>query len=122
MEKSVALQLNEYLTTNNLDEKFQSAYKSFHSTETAMVKVHDDILHAIDNNKAVILLMLDLSAAFDTVDHTILLSRMSQRFGIKGTVLKWFKSYLTSCVQFLQIENSRSEPRDLERGVPQVES
>ena len=69
IEKSVALQLNNYLMNNNLHENFQSAYKVHHSTETVMVKVQDDILHAIDCNKAVVLLMLDLSAAFDTVSH-----------------------------------------------------
>ena len=66
IEKSVALQLNNYLMNNNLHENFQSAYKVHHSTETVVVKVQDDILHAIDGNKAVVLLMLDLSAAFDT--------------------------------------------------------
>lgn len=67
IEKSVALQLTNYLMNNNLLENFQSAYKVHHSTETVMVKVQDDILHAIDRNEAVVLLMLDLSAAFDTV-------------------------------------------------------
>ena len=66
IEKSVALQLNNCLMNNNLHENFQSAYKVHHSTETVMVKVQDDILHAIDGNKAVVLLMLDLSAAFDS--------------------------------------------------------
>ena len=78
------------------DETFQSAYKAFHSTETALVRVHNDILTAIDNNNTVILLLLDLSAAFDTVDHSILLSRLSSRSGIKRTVLAWLRSYLTS--------------------------
>ena len=72
IEKSVAPQLNNCLMNDNLHENFQSAYKVHHSTETVMVKVQDDILHAIDGNKAVALLMLDLSAAFDTVSHEIL--------------------------------------------------
>ena len=67
IEKSVALQLNNYLMTNNRHGNFQSAYKVHHCTETVLVKVQDDILRAIDGNEAVILLMLDLSAAFDTV-------------------------------------------------------
>ena len=74
IEKSFALQLNNYLMNNNLHENFKSAYKVHHSTETVMVKVQDDILLAVDGNEArVVLLMLDLSAAFDTVPHDILL-------------------------------------------------
>jgi len=61
----------------NLHENFQSAYKVHHSTETVMVKMEDDILHAIDSNEAVVLLMLDLPAAFDTVPQNILLDRLS---------------------------------------------
>ena len=87
IEKAVALQLNDHILRHHLDETFQSAYKAFHSTETALVRVHNDILTAIDNNNTVILLLLDLSAAFDTVDHSILLSRLSSRFGIKSLAL-----------------------------------
>ena len=61
----------------------QTSFKAFHSTETALVKVQNDILQAIDQRQSVILLLLDLSAAFDTVDHSTLLSRLSTSFGIK---------------------------------------
>ena len=67
IERNVALQLNNYLMNNNLHENFQSAYKVHHSNETVTAKVQDDILHATNGNKAVVLLMLDSSAAFDTV-------------------------------------------------------
>ena len=117
--KAVALQLNDHILRHHLDETFQSAYKAFHSTETALVRVHNDILTAIDNNNTVILLLLDLSAAFDTVDHSILLSRLSSRYGIKGTVLAWLRSYLTSRKQFVNVNKCRSSQRFLERGVPQ---
>ena len=63
-----------------------SAYKCFHSTETALLKVQNDILCEIDNQKCVILLLLDMSAAFDTVDHELLLERTSKRYGVKGNV------------------------------------
>ena len=76
-EKVVATRLVSYLQNNNLFEPFQSAYKQFHSCETALVRVQNDILRAVDNNCCVVLLLLDLSAAFDTVDHTILLNRLS---------------------------------------------
>ena len=95
IEKSVALQLHNYLMNNNLHENFQSAYKVHHSTETVLVKVQDDILHAIDCNKAVVLLMLDLSAAFDTVSHEILLDRLSQH--------KWYYRVCTRMVHILPV-------------------
>ncbi len=71
---------------NNLEEPFQSAYKRYHSAETAkmILKVQNDILVAIDNRKCVVLLLLDMSAAFDTVDHELLLQRMFKKFGIDG--------------------------------------
>ena len=122
IEMAVALQLNDHILRHHLDETFQSAYKAFHGTESALVRVHNDILTAltaIDNNNTVILLLLDLSAAFDTVDHSILLSRLSSRFGIKGTVLAWLRSYLTSRKQFVDVNKCKSSQSLLERGVPQ---
>ena len=107
-DRSVAVQLTKHVMTNNLDETFQSAYKEFHSTETALLRVHNDILCSLDQNKSVILLLLDLSAAFDTVDYAILISRLSSRFGVKGTALAWFKSYLTSRQQFVDVEEGMS--------------
>ncbi|XP_068749378.1 uncharacterized protein [Montipora capricornis] len=72
-EKVVALQLNQHLHDNCLHEVFQSAYKPCHSTESALIRVHNDILAEIDNDNCVMLLFLDLSAAFDTVNHRVLL-------------------------------------------------
>ena len=71
-EKVVAIKLIDYVMSHHLDETFQSAYENFPSTETALVRVQNDILCAIDNNESVIFLLLDLPAAFDTVDHSIL--------------------------------------------------
>ena len=118
-EKAVAIQLTDYVMAHHLDETLQSAHKNFHSTETALVSVQNDILCAIDNNESVILLLLDLSAAFDTVDHSILLSRLHERFGVKGTAAAWFESYLTSRTQFVRVNDCRSTQRSLECGVPQ---
>ena len=106
IEKLVAVQLVQCIDDNNLDEKFQSAYKKLHSTETALLRVHDDILRAVDRGCTVVLLLLELSAAFDTVDHGLLLHRLTTRFGIKGKVLAWFKSYLTDRSQFVGINGS----------------
>ena len=76
-EKIVASQLNNYLSENSLHELFQSAYKTGHSTEFALIRVENDVLRAIDDDRCVILLLLDLSVASDTIDHEILLSRLS---------------------------------------------
>ena len=96
VERAVFVQLNEYLVENELHEVFQSAYKSFHSTETSLLRVQNNILQSLDKKQSVILVLLDLSAAFDTIGHEILLSRLAERFGISGNVLAWFKSYLSS--------------------------
>ena len=87
VEKVVATQLTDHVMKHHLDETFQSAYKNSHSTETALVRVQNDILCAIDNNESAILLLLDSSAAFDTVDHSLLLSRLLDRFGVNGTAV-----------------------------------
>ena len=118
-EKAVACQLTDYLNATGLQEMFQSAYKVAHSTETALLKVQSDILNAIDKQESVLLLLLDLSAAFDTVDHVILLSRLNTRYGIKGNALHWFASYLKERRQFIQVENTRSSSVELQWGVPQ---
>ena len=119
IEKSVAVQLVQYIDDNNFDEKLQSAYKKLHSTETALLRIHDDILRTVDRGCTVVSLLLDLSAAFDTVDHGLLLPRLNTRFGIKGKVLAWFKSYLIDRSQFVSINGSNSSHSDLMFGVPQ---
>ena len=118
-EKVVALRFLQYLQSNGLQERFQSAYKQFHSCETALIRVQNDILCEIDGNSSVILLLLDLSAAFDTVDHTILLSRMSSKIGIKGDTLNWFRSYLSDSTQAVYINGAISGSHDVVCGVPQ---
>ena len=119
IEKAASCQLGDYLRDNDLEESFQSAYKRFHSTETALLKVQNDILFEIDNQKCVVLLLLDMSAAFDTVDHELLLERMSKRYGVKGNALKWFRSYLQDRKQFVMIDGIKSKVKDLRYGVPQ---
>ena len=113
IEKAVVLQLNHHLSTSNLFETYQSAYRRLHSTETALLKVQNDILIALDNKQAVVLLLLDLSAAFDTVCHTTLLKLLKSRYGITGKVLTWMESYLTNRCQAVMINNHISSSRDL---------
>ena len=81
-----------------------------------MIKVQNDILRAIDNNSCVILLLLDLSAAFDTVT---LLHRLSRRFGIVDSALEWFRSYLSDRYQTVKMNGAVSSNRELHYGVPQ---
>ena len=119
IEKDVAVRLQKYLEANQLDESLQSAYKPFDSCETALVRVHNDILVVIDKRHCVMLLLLDLSAAFDTVDHDILLTRLHSKHSISGIALEWFRSYLTNRSQFALIEECRSQSGELKCGVPQ---
>ena len=119
IEKIVASQVHAYLRDAKLFPTLQSAYRQYHSTETAMIKVTNDILRAIDDYSDVILLLLDLSAAFDTLDHQILLSRLKSYFGFTGSVLQWFQSYLTNHSQKVVIGEVASSLRQLEFGVPQ---
>ena len=91
IETVVCSQITQYLDDHKLLEPLQSAlYRVGHSTETALLRVHNDILRTMDNSRAVLLVMLDLSAAFDTLDHDIMLQRFHDRFGITGTALQWF--------------------------------
>ena len=117
--KVVANELCDYLSSNNLHEPLQSAYKQLHSCESALIRVQNDILCAIDNRSCVALILLDLSAAFDTVDHTILLHRLYSRFGICGRALQWFESYLNDRSQYVSINGCSSKVLDLKCGVPQ---
>ena len=86
----------------------QSAYRDKHSTETALTKVQNDILSALDTGSSSILLMLDPSAPFDTIDHDILLSRLCNIYDMTGNALDWFRSYLTGRIQCVFIEDSVS--------------
>ncbi|KAL6458609.1 hypothetical protein MHYP_G00320810 [Metynnis hypsauchen] len=119
LEKAVAQQLSSYLHENHIYEKFQSGFKPHHSTETALVKITNDLLLASDQGHVSLLVLLDLSAAFDTIDHNILLERLENMVGISGTALSWFKSYLTERYQFVSVNNVSSNHSKVRFGVPQ---
>ena len=97
----------------------QSAYRWFHSTETAVAIVHNDIVHETDAGQITALVLLDLSAAFDTVDHGVLLDVLSSRFGVMDRVLQWFKSYLTGQTQVFCIRSDYAEVTSIACSVPQ---
>ena len=119
IEKLVLQQIFGYLNSNQLLPQNQSAYRPNHSTESALLKVTDDILLALDKGDVTVLTLLDLSAAFDTVDHKILFSTLQSHFGIFGTALSWFRSYLTNRSQSVFINDLKSDSQILHFGVPQ---
>ena len=114
----MVVRLNQHLIQNGLHEVLQSAYKQNHSTETALLKVQNDLLMAIDTYGGAVLILLDLSAALDTIDHTILLQRLHE-LGIRDAALDWFRSYLSQRRQSVVINGTRSSYRNLSFGVPQ---
>ena len=89
LEKVVVNQLNSHINISKTSNQYQSAYTKFHSTETPLPKIHNDILAPMDAGKVTALTLLDLSAAFNTIDHIILLSRVDEWFGVTGKVLDW---------------------------------
>ena len=117
-ERVVLNKLVDHVSRNNLQEKFQSAYKPNHSTETALMRIQNDILMTLDNKRGVLLFLLDLTAAFDTVDHTLLWAFMRSA-GVIGVAHKWFESYLTSRTQTVCLGQTQSDPSELLQGVPQ---
>jgi hypothetical protein len=119
LEKAVLMQLIDYMEANNLFCPVQSAYRAKHSTETALLKIQNDILLELDAGRGVILVLLDLSAAFDTIDHDILVSRLQSRLGISGPALQWFHSYLEDRSQAVYLNGVSSDPVVLIHGVPQ---
>ena len=119
IEKAVSAQFTKHANEHHLEEELQSAYKNFHSTETALLKIVNDFLVEADNQKVVMVAFLDLSAAFDTVDHDILVNRLRTLFGINDTALEWCRSYLKGRTQAVKINNELSSSKSLTCRVPQ---
>ena len=94
IERLAVIQIQDHLSYNHLHAATQSAYRKNHSCETALLRVHNDLLLALDKGQEAILILLDYSAAFDTISHNSLIHRLQDRFGICGSVLNWVKSYL----------------------------
>ena len=119
LEKVVASRLNSHINSSRTSNDYQSAYRKFHSTKTALLKIHNDILSSMDDGRVTPLTLLDLSAAFDTIDHTILLRRLGGWFGVSGKALDWFKSYLTGRSQGIKLGNCLYSRSYRSFGVPQ---
>ena len=119
IEKAAIKQINEHLTENNLHEPLQSAYTANHSTETALLKVTNDIFMALNKRHCVFLVLLDLSAAFDTIDRDMFLQRLATEYAITGEVVTWMRSYLVNREQNISINNTLSDKITLDFGFPQ---
>ena len=118
LEKLLVNQLNTHINTLNTSNQYQSVCRKFHSTKTAQMKIHSDILASMDAGRVTALTLLDLSAAFDTIDHIILLSRLDYWFGAIGKALNCFKSYLNGRCQRIEIGDCLSSKAYLKFGVP----
>ena len=119
-EEVVLQQLVDYLNHNNLLCTFQLAYRPHHSTETLLLITANYILLGLDKRHVSLLTLLDLSSAFDIIDRNILLDRLNYLYGISGTCLSWFRSYLSNRRQSVAIANRISPTKELHYGVPQV--
>ena len=119
LEKAILSQLNRYLESESLHCPVQSGYRPNHSCETLMISLMDDVLKRMGNGDVVILLLLDLSAAFDTIDHNILVQRLMNDFGITDTALQWLESYLEGRSFSVNINQALSDAICLLFGVPQ---
>ena len=119
LEKVVANQLTSHMTKHNICDKFQSGFRKHHSTESALLRVSNDIMMSSDSGECSVLVLLDLSAAFDTISHTILLERLREWVGISGSVLDWFASYLSERRFSVTVGPFKSDTAPLTSGVPQ---
>lgn len=118
VERIVATRLTEYLEGNSLLDANQSAYRRFYSCESVLIHVFDTALRGMDLGKVTALLLLDLSSAFDTVEHSILLRNL-ESLGVRGSALRWFGTYLSDRSQSVCINSTSSCPTILSTGVPQ---
>jgi hypothetical protein len=118
LENLVSNQLAQYLNCHNILSINQSGFRKGHSTTTAVLKVMNDIVESLDNKQHCACVFIDLSKAFDTVDHIILLDRLRQ-VGLSENVILWFINYLQGRTQCVQVEGVRSDFLEIIKGVPQ---
>ncbi len=119
LEKVVSSQIFSFLEKNDICEDFQSGFRPYHSTESALIRVTNNLLLSSDRGRISLLVLLDLSATFDTIDHNILLNRLENDVGIRGSALAWFKSYLSDRLQFVAVNEEVSYQSQVQYGVLQ---
>jgi len=117
-ERLMYNRLMSYIEKYNILYKYQFGFKKNHSTEMALIVLTEKIVTALEKNEHVIGIYLDFAKAFDTVDHNILLMKL-QHYGIRGTTLSWFRSYLSNRTQVVKYNNTISNPQNVVCGVPQ---
>ena len=118
-ERASVHQFTEHLKVTERQSLLQSAYKPLHSTETALLKVKNDILMSMNQQHVILLVLLDLSAAFDTIHHDKLLQRLKSDCGVAGNALSWFRSYLSDRFQRVSVNGGLSKKFPMCQGVPQ---
>ena len=118
-ENAISTQIHSYLINNDIVDNFQSAYKTGHSCETALLRVYNDIVTTIGWGNGAMLVLLDLSAAFDTIDHANLFCILEKYVGICSNALKLIKSYFSHRTQRVQIDNVLSDFANIICCVPQ---
>ncbi len=118
MEKLMYKRLITFLNKYNILYKYQFGFRENYSTTLALIEILDNILEEIENGKFVAGIYLDLSKAFDTVDHNILLHKLNH-YGIRGNALNWFSSYLNNRKQMTHINKTSSKLQNIKYGVPQ---
>ncbi len=119
LERSVFNQIYKFLNDNSLLSKHQSGFRPKHSTLTTLIQMCDTLYENTDNGQLSGVVFLDIRKAFDSIDHTILLQKMNDQFGIKNVELDWFKSYLTNREQACIVNGAMSSPKTIVCGVPQ---
>ena len=117
-EKTIYTQLFQYLTVNSLLHANQYGFRAKYSTELALIELIDRIYSQLDEKKIPIAIFMDLSKAFDTIDHEILICKM-EHYGITNLELQWFRSYLTNRKQYVEFNNTQSATEIITTGVPQ---
>jgi len=119
IERLCLVRLTPHVAATGQFNPLQSAYRKHHSTETALLKILDDLYRIIDDRRSAVLVGLDLSAAFDTIEHDILIERLRSVFGITGSALRWVETYLRNRKQYVMAGGERSDSTQCEHGVPQ---
>ena len=117
LEKLVLSQVSSYLNSHNIYNTCQSAYRPGHSTETALLKVVNDLFLSLSKGNISVIALLDFSSAFDTIDHPILVHRLHADFGFTDAVLQWFSSYLTDRTHYVSLSNHCSAYAPVHSGV-----
>ena len=117
-KRVVCSRLNSHINSSNTSNHDQSAYGKFHSTETDLLKIHNDILSSMDDGSVTALTLLDISAVFNTIDHDILWRRLDYWFGVTGKAFAWFKLHLIGRCQRIKLGNCLPSKAHLTFGVP----